>query len=250
VTVHRLSVVLLPWLLIGCVTTDPIEEGKRRQVADANTQLGVQYLQRGQIPIAISRLERALEAVPDHPQAHNMMGLIQWRLGRSEEAEQHFRTAIEADPNNSEAHNNLGVFLCSRDRIEEAVRQFDRALANPLYTARAEAEENAGKCLLKKGDAIGAENRFRNALAVNPKQREALYEMGKISYTTGQMTSARGFLQRFFQVGKNTPDALLLAVRVEQALGNKGASNSFATQLKGEFPESPQAKALASLGIR
>jgi len=238
------------WLLAGCVSTDPDAAVKRKQVAETNTQLAVQYLQRGQLEIAIGRLERALEAEPDYSQANNLMGLLQWRLGKKEEAESYFKRAIDNDPMNSEARNNYGVFLCAEDRINDAVKQFDLALNNPLYTSRAEAQLNAGRCLLKKGDAAGAEKHFRSALAISPKNRDALFEVAKISFTTGQFRSSQGFLQRYFETGKPTADALLLAVRVEAALGNKAQRTKYAKQLKKEYPDSPQAKAAASIAKR
>jgi len=245
-----LSRVLLLLVLAGCATTDPVEEAKRKQLADTNTELAVQYLQRGQVAIALGRVERALEVEPSHSQANNVMGLIQWRLGKFDEAEKYFQRAVESDPLNSEAHNNFGVFLCAQGHVDEAVRQFDQALANRLYTARASAEVNAGRCLQKKGDAVRAEKHFRNALAVSPKNTAALYELAKLSFSTGQLRSAQGFLQRYFQAGQPTADALLLAVRVESGLGNKAQREKFATELRSKFPESPQAKALPKTGKR
>lgn len=245
---HRFTWGVLGLVLAGCVSTTPDPPEKQKQIADTNTQLAVQYLQRGQVEIALGRVERALEAEPDHSQANNVMGLIQWQLGKKDEAESYFKRSIDSNPNNSEAHNNYGVFLCAQDRVDDAVRQFEQALENRLYTARAQAEVNAGRCLEKKGDAKGAEAHFRTALAVSPKNRDALYEMAKLSFTMGQLRSAQGFLQRYLETGKPTADALLLAVRVETGLGNKSQRKKFAAQLQRDYPDSPQAKAIASTG--
>ena len=242
---------LLVFLAVsGCATTDPAEERRMKQLADTNTELAVQYLQRGQVSIALGRVERALEVEPEHSQANNVMGLIQWRLGKLDEADRYFQRSVDANPNNSEAHNNYGVFLCAQGKVDDAVKQFELALENRLYTARAEAEVNAGRCLEKKGNAARAEKHFRNALAINPKYPDALYETAKLSFTTGQIRSAQGFLQRYFQAGKPTADALLLAVRVEGALGNKSQRDKFAAELRKTFPNSPQARALATIGKR
>jgi type IV pilus assembly protein PilF len=74
--------------------------------------------------------------------------------------------------------------------------------------------------------------------------------MAKISYDTGRTYSARGFIQRYFEVGEDTPQSLLLAVKIEDVLGYKDAEASYAVRLKGKFPESSEAKRLQGLSLK
>jgi type IV pilus assembly protein PilF len=85
---------------------------------------------------------------------------------------------------------------------------------------------------------------FRTALEVNPKQPRALIEMAKLSYNAGRTVSARAFIQRYFDVGEDTPEVLLFATKIESTLGNRDAEASYAIRLRGKFPDSAEAAQL------
>ena len=233
-------------LIVGCASTAErdAERVRKEQMLVTNLQLGSEYLQRGQLQYAQERLDKAREMAPDDSRVNNMMGLLYWRLGDQERAQYFFRQAVDTDPGNPEAFNNYGVFLCSRGQINEAERWFKKALADPLYQTPVEGNVNAGVCLMKKPAPAVAEEYFRAALKVSPKNSVALYQMAKISYDSGKTLAARGFIQRFFEGSNDTPEALLLATKIEQAMRNKNQAASYALRLRGKFPDSPEAKQL------
>ena len=233
-------------LLAACASTAEIEaqEAKRARLVQTNIQLANGYLQRGQIEFAKEKLEKALALDEDDSQANNMMAVLQWRLKNYEEAEMHFRRAVREDKKNAEAQNNYGAFLCERDRVDEAEVLFRRAVANPLYKTPAFAYENAGLCFFKAKAYSKAEANFREALKIEPRLQSSLYHMARISFDSGRTLAARGFIQRYFQAAKDTPEALLLAVYIERALKNKDEEASYAVRLRGKFPTSPEAQRL------
>ena len=65
--------------------------------------------------------------------------------------------------------------------------------------------------------------------------------LAKISYQTKRTLTARGFLERYFATGRQTAESLYLAVRVENAMGNKRLAIRYARRLKDAFPTSPEA---------
>lgn len=220
------------------------EHDRKLRLADTYTQLGVSYMQRGQLDVAMENLRKALELNPDGAQTNNMMALLRWRLKEYGEAEKYFLQALDIDEANSDAWNNYGVFLCERGRYDDAERAFSRALADPLYKTPAEANVNAGVCQMRKPSPAVAEKYFRAALEINPKQPRALLEMAKLAYNTGRTVSARAFMQRYFEVGEDTPEVLLLATKIENTLGNRDAEASYAIRLRGKFPDSAEAAQL------
>jgi type IV pilus assembly protein PilF len=179
-----------------------------------------------------------------------MMALLQWRLKQYDEADRYFRRAVNASNGLPEAENNYGVFLCDRGDSAKALRLFDKVAANPLYKSPAAALENAGMCLMRKPAPLAAEKYFRDALAANPNQARSLLQMARISYDRGNALSARGFMQRFFQVSEDTAESLLLAARIERALHNRDAEASYVVRLRGKFPTSNEAQQLASEASR
>jgi type IV pilus assembly protein PilF len=242
-TILRSWVVILTLaLLSGCVSS--AERERREKLADTYTQLGVSYMQRGQLEVAKDNFDKAIALTPDSAVLNNMMALLLWRLKNYSEAEQHFRKSLDADPENSDAWNNYGVFMCERGKLEDADKAFKRALANPLYRTPAEANVNAGMCQMRKPSPTVAEKYFRAALDINPRQGQALLEMAKLTFGDGRTLSARAFITRFFEAGEDTPQALLLAVKIERALGNSDAEASYAVRLRGKFPESTEASQL------
>ncbi len=243
---HRLlnvAVVLLILVLVGCASSAERREeaDKRDKRAETHVMLGASYMQRGQMEVAKEELDKALSEAPDHSQANNIMAVLQWRLKKYDEADRLFRKALNKDAGNSSAHHNYGAFLCERGKLDEGVKHFNAAAGDALYPYTAEVNLNAGVCLMKKPAPAAAEKYFREALRINPRLPGALYQMARLSLDTGKNLSARAFIERYFQSAEDTPEALLLAVRIEHALGNKNAEASYALRLRNKFPDSPEA---------
>ncbi len=256
------AAILLGITLAGCATAKQKQqkaavEQRIDKIVKLNTELAAAYLQRGQLDIAMQNISKALALAPNDPGANNVMALLQWQLKEHKEADIYFNKALKASPKDaigrsksSKVHNNYGAFLCEQGHVNKAVEQFRLALADPLYATPAQANVNAGLCLMKKPAPLDAEVYFRAALGLDPKLPDALYQMAKISYDTGRTYSARGFIQRYFEVGEDTPQSLLLAVKIEDALGYKDAEASYAVRLKGKFPGSSEAKRLQGLSLK
>ncbi|MDO8704524.1 MAG: type IV pilus biogenesis/stability protein PilW [Sulfuricaulis sp.] len=238
---------LIPLLLVvtvaGCASSAKREaqQEKKEKITETHVMLGAGYLQRGQLDVAKQELEKALKQSPKNSQANNIMAVLQWRLKDYSEAERFFRQAIASDGKNPSALHNYGAFLCDRGKLDEGVRHLDVAAGNALYPYTAEVNLNAGICLMKKPSPAVAEKYLREALKINPKLPGALFHMAKLSLDSGQSLPARGFIERYFQSSEDTPEALLLAVKIEHALRDKNAKASYALRLRTKFPTSPEA---------
>ena len=99
---------------------------------------------------------------------------------------------------------------------------------------------------MNKPSPVMAEKYLREALLINPKLSGALFQMAKLSFDTGKNLPARAFIERYFQAAEDTPEALLLAVKIERALQNKNAEASYALRLRSKFPTSVEAGNLSS----
>ncbi len=241
-------VLVVTLTVTACSGGQKLDDSARQRLLQIHTELGVAYLQRNQLDIAQQELDKALEIDSGDVNANNAMALLQSRLKRYEEADKYFRRAVGARPGNPEAHNNYGVFLCEQGRIDAAEEQFKRAVADPLYKTPDLANLNAGLCLMKKPVPQEAAVYFKSALDANPKLAPALMQMAKISFDSGNTLSARGYMQRYFEAGPDSPESLWLAVMIERALGtNKDLQASYALRLTGKYPESPEAKRLKQL---
>ncbi|MCB1747436.1 MAG: type IV pilus biogenesis/stability protein PilW [Gammaproteobacteria bacterium] len=241
-TIRVLSL-LLALLLAACQSSGGERQGAdRSKIAEVNTELGFQYMQKGEYEVAMSKLKKALDADPNHVDAHNAMGVLHATLGQNDEAERSFQRALRLDPANSAALNNYGQFLCQRKRYEEGQRQFLKAVENPLYKLPAAAYSNAGTCAFDAGDLDSAENHFRKALEIDPRLAPALIQMAELSYRLGRYLPARGYLQRYLELARHTATSLWLGIRIERELGDRDALASYGLQLERNFPDAAETK--------
>jgi type IV pilus assembly protein PilF len=246
----RLSLVIMAFasLLAACATPEQraAEAEKRHKAVHTQLQLGAHYLVRGQLDVAKGHFDRALEIDPDSSPAMEKSALLHWRLREYARAEELFQRAIKTDARNLAAYHNYGAFLCDRGRYDEGVRVLEKAANNLLYPYAADANVNAGVCMMRKPAVPVAEKYFREALRLNPNHAGGLLQMARLSYNRGQMLPARAFIQRYYKHGAeaDTPESLLLAWRVETALRDHNAAASYAVRLRNKFPESDEVQQL------
>ena len=243
----RCSAFLLLATLIACQSTGngtvrPTQQtAPNPKAAAINAAAGAEYIRLGQYKFALEKLEKALAQDPNLAEAHNIIAVLYQRLRKMEKAEYHFKQAVARAPEYSEAHNNYGVFLCEQGRYSDSEQQFLKAISDPLYPNPANAYENAGLCVNKIPDTTLAEKYFRTALQLNPHLRKSLFKMAGLSYQNIDYVAAKGYIERYREVSRWTPQALLIAIKIEHKLGNEDKKASYALLLKGQFPDSDEA---------
>jgi type IV pilus assembly protein PilF len=238
--------VLLAGILAGCANQQAVQ--RRHDAAAYNTELGVAYMQRGQLAVAQNRLDLALKENRDDPDVHAARALLFGRLREPKQADREFREALRLAPKNPDFQNDYAVYLCSVGRVDEGVRTFIVAAQNPLYVTPAVAYENAGVCLRSAHRDTEAAQMFKNALVVQPNFPQAAWELADLDYSHGQFAQARQEIDAFLASNQETPDLLLLAVKVTRAEKDPLDAELYARRLQLDFPNSAQARALADLG--
>lgn len=237
---------LLAIMLAGCATTraERLPDEQRVRAAEANTKLGIEYLQRGELQQALRKLQKAIEQNPESSNAHMVAGLVYGRLDEPDSAEYHLRRAVELDAGNSPALNNYARLLCDRGRIDRALELFEKAAGNPLYESPEVPLTNAGLCALRLDEPERAAELFSRALRNNPRFAPALLHMAELRYRQDAYLSARGFFQRLEAVSPPTPASTWLGLRIEHELGDVDAVASYRLLLMNRFPESEESAEL------
>ncbi|MCK5857797.1 type IV pilus biogenesis/stability protein PilW [Abyssibacter sp.] len=235
--------------LTACVTESPDgtyarSDADYTEAARINTQLGIDYMRKGETDRALSKLQRAVEQDPSLALAHASIAFVYQNRGDRVSADRHYRRAIALAPNSPDTQNNYGVFLCGQSRYDEALLAFDRALRVTGYRTPEVAQTNAGVCARKAGLDARAEGYFRAALRENSTFPNALAQIALLSYDRGEYLLARAFLQRYSQAAPHSPQTLWLGVRTERALGDVAAARRYATQLQQQFPEAEETYSL------
>ncbi len=212
--------------------------------ARIHTELAAGYYGLGNYGVALQEAGEALKAEPNYAPALNVLGLVYMELHDDKAAESSFERALRVSPQDSDTNNNYGWFLCQRKREQESIKYFLVALRNPLYTTPDKSWVNAGVCARQTGDLVAAEDYFQKALKVRPTQPQALFQMADMAYKRNNYPEAKVYLTRLQRDATPNAAILWLALRVERQLGDRNAEASLGFQLRKNFPESREARAL------
>jgi len=243
VKTHTLTTLLAAVFISGCASqqsTDPDQESNRRKAAEANTSLGLEYMNRGQYEIALGKLKKAVREDSSYAPAHTVLAVLYERIGEMKLAGQHYKKAYEADPDDGDVNNNYGVYLCQTNKQKQAMTHFLNALDDPFYSSPSVALTNAGSCAMRQGNMVTADDYLRRALKIEPDFPDALLNMAKLNFEEKNYLTARAFLQRYEAATRHTAESLLLGYRIEMAAGDSKTADKYKRMLESNFPESSQ----------
>jgi type IV pilus assembly protein PilF len=245
----RLALGAVPVLLLAaCVTTPHQSTAKQHDAAAYNVQLGIDYLNQGELERAKEKLDKALSQNPESADVHSARAELFQRLGDPAKADAEFRTALRLAPHDPRLINNYAVYLCQSGRTDDGVKRFLEAARNPIYQTPEAAYTNAGVCLHAAKRDEEARANFMRALQVRPNFAEAAFQLASLQFQHGELAPARAGIDAFMASFPETADLLLLGVRVARAQGDQLGALRYARKLQLDFPGTDQARALAALG--
>lgn len=251
------SLLVCAMCLTACSTTTDLVTSKSTEIvkstnepnttaADYNIQLGMGYLDEGDISRAKRKFLQALEQAPNWPPAQEAMGYFFENTGDSKLAEKYYLRAIQLDPISGSGHNNYGTFLCKLQRYKEADKQFMLAVQDLKYLKTAEANENAGLCAMQIPDNVKAADYFKKAIAQDPKRSASYLELSQISYQQKQYDQAQKYLAQYQLVVKEDldPEALLLGIRLARIQKDEATAARYSLLLQNRFSDSKEYREL------
>ena len=189
--------------------------------AQYNVELGVSYLQQGDVARARQKFVLATKQDPNA-------------------ARKAYQKALAIAPNSSETLNNYGVFLCQQGQAAQAVNYFQQAVSDPSYANIGQAYENAGFCALKIPDKARAEQFFTKALANEPQLPNTCLALMQMALDRQEIDRAQDYLNRYNQVAKPSADSLWLTVLLARQQNNQILARDAGSALAHDFPESRQ----------
>jgi len=257
VLTHRrlpgLALLGLAALLAGCASgtggsgkaeLETVSDQTRLQrSADIHMQLAVGYYQQGRSAVALDEIKKVITAEPNNADAYGVRALIYMGMGQAELARDNFERALKLAPANPDVANNYGSFLCDAGKVPQALAYFDAALRNPAFDAPAKALNNAGSCAIKIKDYARAEDYLLRALKLTPDLPETNANLARVYYERRDYVRAGFFITRLGKTAKMesvTADVLWLAIKVQHKLGDAGAEEGWATQLRRHYSGSSE----------
>jgi tetratricopeptide (TPR) repeat protein len=145
---------------------------------EAQYNLGNLLLQRRDADGAISHYQRALQSKPDYAEAHTSLGAALAQKGQLEQAVVEFDQALRLNPDSAEAHNDLANTLASQRKFDQAIPHYIEALR--LNPRAPQVHCNLGSTFLQLGRRDEAVAQFSEALRLNPEYTEAKKRLGEL----------------------------------------------------------------------
>lgn len=244
----KAGMMLLILSLAGCVKDSPVsmnaeEAADPIRASQLNIELGMAYLNQGQVARAKTKLLHAVELAPELPEAHSNLAYLWQTLGEDKEAEKSYQKAIALAEKKGAFYNNYGAFLCQRARYREAEEVLTLAMNDKTYANMAEVYENAGFCALQAGQADKAEQYFTRAIQQNPRRVRAMLELAELSFHQQRYDQAETLLNSYRHYANPSARSLWLTMRTAKALGDDQSFQENAIVLSDRFKESPEFQA-------
>jgi tetratricopeptide (TPR) repeat protein len=131
--------------------------------------------------------------------------ILLYSSGRIIDALKSVESLIEQYPKNALLHNVNGACYASLDELDKAISCYSIALTiNPNY---AEANNNLGITLHKKGDIDEAISNYKNALLVKPNYAEAQNNLGNAFKDLGKLDLAIKLYEQAILIKPDFPEA-------------------------------------------
>jgi type IV pilus assembly protein PilF len=239
----RIAVVAAAALASGVASAQSLNP----EAARANVQLGVAYMQQGNLALAKEKLERALKQAPKNVEVHTALAYLNERLDKPQKAEEEYEAATRLAPNNSEVRNNYAVYLCRNGKVDKAMAQFDAAAKDRLYATPWAALTNAAICLRTSRRAPDAVRYLDEAIRVRPDYAAAVFELADLQLELGAAGVAGQVVDRFLALGLVSPDVLHVGVRAALAREDRPAAQIYVRRLRRDFSDSVQTRSLPQL---
>ncbi len=144
-------------------------------------------------------------------------------------AEQILQAHLHLQPKDGAALGVLGVVLDQEKKYGEADEIYHRALANsPPDPALL---NNFGNHLIATGKPMEARKAFLKVLAADAGNANALVQLARIALERKAAADALGYLDRIAPAARERPDAVILRMQTDYALGRERDGDAILTSL-------------------
>ncbi|MFT7621297.1 MAG: Tfp pilus assembly protein PilF [Myxococcota bacterium] len=231
-------------LLVGIVATLGLQAGctgpsasETRDKAEFHYKLSNGHFYASEIVPALGELETCLRLVPDHPDAHHLMGFIFFGRKEYARAEGHFRKALTVRKGFHQARANLGALLLATRRWREAVTILEPLVGATLYPTPWVTYNNIGLAWEKMGRPKQALKNYRLAVFHNAKFCQAYNNLGGLHAQLGHDADAIDFLLQAAEKCQKFADP---HYRLGEIFARQGRHADARRQFDSCFKDAPQ----------
>lgn len=178
--------------------------------------------------LAVADLTAYLRAKPDDAAAYNARAVAYTKLNKWDLAAKDFAAYAQRKPEDAEGQLNLGIALYNT-QDKNNFREVDRVLT--AYEAKKPGNPQVAKILadvqIALGNATGAIDRYKRALAANPNDANTAYNLGVAYMTAKQYQPAAETFTKVLTIKANDPQALQNRATAYYEMGRAGNAAAF-----------------------
>ncbi len=175
--------------------------------AVAHNDLGVRYLDIGQVQLARDHFGQSITIDPNYAEPHFNLSSLLIAENNTQGAIEELRRAVEIAPDYAEAHNNLGGLLASAGLVDDAVIYYRLAIQfNPRHS---EALYNLGNVMLSRGNRVAAIQHYRDALRYAPNDAEVHSNLARALTDQNELDDAVTHYQSALDINPELAPALI-----------------------------------------
>jgi tetratricopeptide (TPR) repeat protein len=200
---------------------------------------GVTHLSIQEYEEAMAFFDKALSAVPDHPDFLVGKGEVLFAMGRFAEALSQYQKAVTHDIGNYKAWLQIGVTLLKLDRFQDALEVFRKLRSMNEYDG--EVWLGLGIALFSLGQKREAGDALKNAMRFKPNQ-PALYYFLALNEEDDEQ--ALRLLLRGYRIDSSNLDIIVELVNRLVRSGRKADAAAFFRKAKAIDPNNPRVVAL------
>lgn len=214
------------------------------------------HWQAGQAAQAEMLCRRVLDAAPEHPDAHYLLGLMAHAYGKRDMAIEHLRAtcrapgvhaacwsdlaemyrqagrlsdavaagrrAVEIDPAFVPGWNNLGIALQESGQLEQSLTCLTRV--GELQPGSADAQNNLGNTARLLGRFDVSEAHYRRALDIDPQRADTHSNLASLLSLQKRFDEAEGLARRAIELAPSFVDAYRNLADIELSRGHVAAA--------------------------
>ena len=209
---NRLIYVVLVsiFFLVSCAANLEL----RKNQEEALRNFGEAYIREGDYTKALGKLLEAEKLYAEDQHLQYDLGLVYMAKERLDLAIHHFKKAVEIKPDYTPAKNSLGAAYLAQKKWDDAISCFKEITGDLLYVTPHFPLSNLGWAYYNKKEYRLAEKYYQDALKIEPRFAIALSGLGKTYIATGRISEAIAALEKAV---KNSPNSAELYLDLADA---------------------------------
>jgi protein O-GlcNAc transferase len=189
--------------------------GKNPEHAEAHYNLGNCCAKCGRYEEAETWYKKAIELKPDAPDFLNNYGSLLIKLGRVDEGLQLVERCVSLSPNSAQHLCSLGAALTDAQKGERAREVYNQALSILSDVEKDMALVPIGILEKQRGNKKEAEDYFKKALTINPKNFDAQRGLVNIHLENNNIVTAKKLVDEFSALNPQSLTLLFSKIKLE-----------------------------------